>query len=157
VLHRAVEQVRRERRPVLVEAVTYRFRGHSMADPEQYRTKEEVARWRERDPIPAFGRQLLAAGVLDESALEQIDAEAVQRVDAAVAFAESSPFPEPDTLYDGVYVLEGTLSGTYSVMTTDPEAHPVPADERGAVPSDGADLIPKQMSDALLLGEEAGT
>src|SRR5439155_1237572 len=64
VLSWAVERVRTERRPVLVEAITYRFRGHSMADPEQYRTKEEVARWRERDPIPAFGELLLGAGVL---------------------------------------------------------------------------------------------
>ena len=55
VLCEAMRQVREERRPVLVEAVTYRFRGHSMADPEEYRSKEEVALWRERDPIPAFG------------------------------------------------------------------------------------------------------
>jgi pyruvate dehydrogenase E1 component alpha subunit len=52
VVSEAVRQVREERRPVLVEAVTYRFRGHSMADPEQYRSKEEVAQWRARDPIP---------------------------------------------------------------------------------------------------------
>ena len=51
--------MREERRPLLVEAVTYRFRGHSMADPEEYRTKEEVAQWRERDPIPAFGELLV--------------------------------------------------------------------------------------------------
>ncbi len=56
------QRVREERQPVLVEAVTYRFRGHSMADPEQYRTKEEVARWRERDPLPAFGRAAGARG-----------------------------------------------------------------------------------------------
>jgi pyruvate dehydrogenase E1 component alpha subunit len=156
VLCRAVARVRSERRPVLVEAVTYRFRGHSMADPEQYRTKEEVALWRERDPIPAFGRELVAAGVLDERELAQIDAQAIARVDAAVRFADASPFPEPGTLYDDVYVLEGTLSGTYSLMTTDPKAHPVPVGERGA-PADGADEIPQQMSDALALGEEAGT
>jgi pyruvate dehydrogenase E1 component subunit alpha len=157
VLCRAIAHVRRERSPVLVEAVTYRFRGHSMADPEQYRTKEEVARWRERDPIPAFGRQLREAGVFDERDLEQIDADAMRRVDAAVAFAEASPFPEADTLYDNVYVLEGTLSGTYSVMTTDPRAHPVPADQRDAASTDGVDEIPQRMSDALALGEEAGT
>src|ERR1700704_5062961 len=85
-------QVREARRPVLVEAVTYRFRGHSMADPEQYRTKEEVAQWRARDPIPAFGELLVREGVLEEAEREQIDAEAIARVDAAVEFAESSPF-----------------------------------------------------------------
>ena len=63
VLAEAVARVREERRPVLVEAVTYRFRGHSMADPEQYRTKEEVEHWRERDPMPAFGELLVREGV----------------------------------------------------------------------------------------------
>ena len=151
----AVERVRTERRPVLVEAVTYRFRGHSMADPEQYRTKEEVAQWRARDPIPAFGELLVREGALDEGERERIDAEAIARVDAAVRFAESSPFPEPDSLYDDVYVLEGPLAGTYSVRTTDPEAHPEPEPDAAAQAVDGADEIPQQMSDALLLGEEA--
>src|SRR5271165_4568412 len=84
VVSEAVRRVREERRPVLVEAVTYRFRGHSMADPEQYRTKEEVAQWRARDPIPAFGELLLGEGILDEEQQAQIDAEALERVDAAV-------------------------------------------------------------------------
>jgi len=153
----AVERVRTERRPVLVEAVTYRFRGHSMADPEQYRTKEEVAQWRARDPIPAFGELLVREGVLEEAEREQIDAEAIARVDAAVEFAEGSPFPEPDSLYDDVYVLEGPLAGTYSVKTTDPEAHPEPEPDAAAQAVDGADEIPQQMSDALLLGEEAAS
>ncbi len=68
VLCEAVERVRSDRRPVLVEAVTYRFRGHSMADPEQYRSKEEVAQWRERDPIPAFAELLIGEGIIDEAA-----------------------------------------------------------------------------------------
>src|SRR5207237_3292025 len=126
----AVRRVREERRPLLVEAVTYRFRGHSMADPEQYRSKEEVAQWRARDPIPAFGELLVREGVIDESERAQIDAEARERVEAAVEFADRSPFPEPESLYDDVYVLDRQVRGTYSVRTTDPEAHPVPADER---------------------------
>ena len=158
VLCRAVAQVRAERRPVLVEAITYRFRGHSMADPEQYRSKEEVAQWRARDPIPAFGELLVREGLLSAQEREQIDAEAMARVDDAVRFADASPFPEPDSLYDDVYVLEGTLRGTYSVRTTDPEAHPAPTERRtaaGAQPDEAGDEIPQQMSDALLLGEEA--
>src|SRR5438309_8397806 len=91
VLCEAVRRVREERRPLLVEAVTYRFRGHSMADPEQYRSKEEVAQWRERDPIPASAHRLIAAGLIDEHARRQIDADAVARVDAAAAFAAGSP------------------------------------------------------------------
>src|SRR6185312_4403913 len=67
VVAEAVERVRSERRPVLIEAITYRFRGHSMADPEQYRSKEEVAQWRQRDPIPAFAERLLRDGVIDDA------------------------------------------------------------------------------------------
>jgi pyruvate dehydrogenase E1 component alpha subunit len=118
VLTEAIGRVREERRPILVEAVTYRFRGHSMADPEQYRSKEEVASWRERDPIPAFAEQLIAAGVIDEAERERMDAEAVARVDAAVEFAEASPFPTPESLYDDVYVLGDEAPGVYSVRTT---------------------------------------
>lgn len=160
VLSWAVERVRAERRPVLVEAITYRFRGHSMADPEGYRTREEVAQWRARDPIPAFGDLLAREGILDDGERERIDADAVARVDAAVRFAEQSPFPEADTLYDDVYVLDGARWGTYSHRTTDPEAHagqqppaPVPGSESG----DGTDEIPQQMSQALMLGEEAAS
>src|SRR6266581_1708065 len=74
VLCEAVRRVREDRRPLLVEAVTYRFRGHSMADPEQYRSKDEVEQWRARDPIPAFAERLEREGVLDEGQREQMDA-----------------------------------------------------------------------------------
>ncbi len=105
VVSEAVARVREERRPLLIEAVTYRFRGHSMADPEDYRTKEEVAQWRERDPIPAFADLLEREGTLSKEQREQIDRDAMLRVDEAVEFAESSPFPDPDMLYEDVYVL----------------------------------------------------
>ena len=62
----ALRCAREERKPQLVEAVTYRFRGHSMADPEEYRTKEEVEEWRGRDPIAAFAKRLVDEGVIDE-------------------------------------------------------------------------------------------
>src|SRR6202171_2866560 len=88
VVCEAIGRVREERRPLLVEAVTYRFRGHSMADPEQYRTKEEVASWRERDPIPACAATLLAEGAIAEGDFERLDAAAIAQVDAAVEFAE---------------------------------------------------------------------
>jgi len=93
VVCEAVRRVREERRPLLVEAVTYRFRGHSMADPEQYRSKEEVAQWRARDPLVLFGDLLVAEGVIDESERERIDAHALERVDAAVAFASGDNRP----------------------------------------------------------------
>ncbi|HWG09438.1 MAG TPA: pyruvate dehydrogenase (acetyl-transferring) E1 component subunit alpha [Solirubrobacteraceae bacterium] len=156
VLCEAIARVREERRPLLVEAVTYRFRGHSMADPEQYRSKEEVARWRERDPIPAFGERLIRAGVIDEDERRRIDEEAIARVDGAVEFADASPFPAPETLYDDVYVLGEGSSGWYSVRTTDPvqdaSEGPPPSDRFSQ--ADGRDEIPQQMSDALAHGED---
>ena len=155
VLCEAIARVREERRPLLVEAVTYRFRGHSMADPEQYRSKEEVAHWRERDPIPAFGERLVREGVIDEDELKRIDEQAVARVDAAVEFAEASPFPAPETLYDDVYVLSDASRGWYSVRTTEPEdaaADGAPSDEFSQ--AHGNDEIPQQMSDALAHGED---
>jgi pyruvate dehydrogenase E1 component alpha subunit len=118
VLAQALQRVREERRPLLVEAVTYRFRGHSMADPEEYRTKEEVAQWRERDPIPAFGELLQSSGVIDARARQAIDERARARVDDAVAFAEASPFPAAESLYDDVYVLGDQVQGSYSVRTS---------------------------------------
>ena len=63
VTREALRIVREERRPILVEAITYRFRGHSMADPEEYRTKEQVEEWRRRDPIETFGARLVAEDV----------------------------------------------------------------------------------------------
>jgi pyruvate dehydrogenase E1 component alpha subunit len=150
VVSEAVRRVRDDHRPVLVEAVTYRFRGHSMADPEQYRSKEEVAQWRARDPIPAFGDLLIREGVTDEEQRALIDAQALERVDAAVAFAENSPFPAPESLYDDVYVLDPAVSGTYSVKTTGHEAPAADSSEASAT-----DEIPQQMTDALLLGEDA--
>ena len=157
VLCEAITRVREERRPLLVEAVTYRFRGHSMADPEQYRSKEEVAHWRERDPIPAFGERLVREGAIDEDELKRIDEQAVARVDAAVEFAEASPFPAPETLYDDVYVLGDASRGWYSVRTTDPEdAAPDGAPSSEFSQAHGNDEIPQQMSDALAHSEDRG-
>jgi pyruvate dehydrogenase E1 component subunit alpha len=153
VISEALQRVREERRPLLVEAVTYRFRGHSMADPEEYRTKEEVARWRERDPIPAFGDLLEHEGVIDAQEREQIDERALAQVDEAVAFADASPFPTPESLYDDVYVLGEQVRGWYSLETTRPQ-------DGGSVAPEphgpgGADEISRQMTSALQAGEDA--
>ena len=111
----ALRHAREERRPVLVEAITYRFRGHSMADPEEYRTKEQVAEWRQRDPIETFGARLVAEGVISEEEREGMNNTAIETVDAAVEFAENSPFPAPESLYDDVYVLGDQVQGWYSI------------------------------------------
>src|SRR5436190_15802570 len=89
----ALRAAREERRPTLVEAVTYRFRGHSMADPEEYRTKEQVEEWRRRDPINVFARRLVDESVIDEGDDERMDKEVIGVIDEAVAFADRSPFP----------------------------------------------------------------
>ncbi len=90
----AVLAVRAGGGPVFVEARTYRFRAHSMYDPERYRTKQEVEAWRRRDPITVFTERLRAEGLVDDDAVAAVEAEAAAEVDAAVAFAEAGT-PEP--------------------------------------------------------------
>jgi pyruvate dehydrogenase E1 component alpha subunit len=111
VIREAIRRAREDRQPILVEAITYRFRGHSMADPEEYRTKEQVAEWRKRDPIAAFAERL----GLDEGQVERLDQAAIKRVDDSVAFADKSPFPPPESLYDHIYVMGDQVKGWYSV------------------------------------------
>jgi pyruvate dehydrogenase E1 component alpha subunit len=111
VIREAIRRAREDRQPILVEAITYRFRGHSMADPEEYRTKEQVAEWRKRDPIAAFAERL----GLDEGEVDRLDQAAIKRVDDSVAFADKSPFPPPESLYDHIYVMGDQVKGWYSV------------------------------------------
>jgi pyruvate dehydrogenase E1 component alpha subunit len=119
----ALRTAREERQPVLVEAITYRFRGHSMADPEEYRTKEQVEEWRRRDPIEGFARRLAEEGVLDEGEREELDRRAQAQVGEAVEFADASPFPPPEALYDEVYVLGDQVQGWYSIDERSPGVH----------------------------------
>jgi pyruvate dehydrogenase E1 component alpha subunit len=128
VMGEALRIAREERRPVLVEAITYRFRGHSMADPEEYRTKEQVLEWRKRDPIGSFANRLREEGVIEEGFFEQLDHRVTERVDRAVAFADDSPVPTPESLYDDVYVLGDQVRGWYAI------------DERGAGVRRGEDV-----------------
>ena len=102
---RAVERMRRERRPGFIEARTYRFRGHSMRDPAGavYRTREEVDREKQRDPIQTFSDRCLRDGVLGEADLRIIEKAANETVEEAVAFAEASPEPPADWLLTDVY------------------------------------------------------
>jgi pyruvate dehydrogenase E1 component alpha subunit len=115
VIGEAIRRARDERQPVLVQADTYRFRGHSMADPEEYRSKEQVEEWRKRDPITTFADRLLEEGLLEDGDPERIDEEVVKRIDEAVAFADGSSFPPPEALYDDIYVLGDQVRGWYSV------------------------------------------
>jgi pyruvate dehydrogenase E1 component alpha subunit len=119
----ALRKAREDREPQLLEAVTYRFRGHSMADPEEYRSKEEVERWRERDPVETFRRRLVEEDVLSEEDAEGLDSAAQETVDEAVRFADASPFPELDSLYEDLYVLGDQVKGWLVVDERSPELH----------------------------------
>ena len=123
VVSDALQQAREERKPQLVEAVTYRYRGHSMADPEEYRSKEEVEEWQGRDPIEAFAKRLVDEERLSQEDVENFDKEAIETVDDAVRFADESPFPDLDSLYDEVYVFSGDVPGWWTVDERSPEPH----------------------------------
>ena len=124
VIGEALKKAREERQPVLVEAITYRFRGHSMADPEEYRTKEQVAEWRKKDPIEVFARKLEEEGILEEGEAEKMDAAVVKSIDEAVRFADKAKFPPPESLYDDIYVLGDQVKGWYSVDERSAGVHP---------------------------------
>jgi len=101
---KAVERARHEHIPTFIEARTYRFRGHSMSDPAHYRTKEEVNEQRKRDPILTFQKKLIDEGVLSEEKIQEIEKEIKAVVDDAVEFADKSPEPPLEWLYEDVYV-----------------------------------------------------
>jgi pyruvate dehydrogenase E1 component alpha subunit len=103
-VRRAAEWVREHGRPYLVEAVTYRFRGHSMADPAKYRSLAEHEVWKARDPIPNFGRKLLNEGGTSQAQLDGILSRARLIVEDAVRFAEESPWPEDKEVWEDIYV-----------------------------------------------------
>ena len=102
---RLLRRAREERQPALLECVTYRFRGHSVADQgTSYRTEEEIEEWKQTDPIPRFGQALIDRGVLEsQDDLEEISERMDARVQEAVEFAENSSAPELDSLARHVY------------------------------------------------------
>ena len=105
VVGRAVERTRTDKTPALIEARTYRFRGHSMRDPAGavYRTKEEVEREKLRDPISLFREKALKAGWLSEADVRAIEKDVNDRIDDAVAFADASPEPPVEWLLTDIY------------------------------------------------------
>ena len=100
----AVARAREGDGPSLIEAVTYRFRGHSMSDPGEYRSKREERIWQERDPIKRFRRKLVGERKVSGEKLDGTEQEMASVVDDAVKFAEESPEPALDTLERDVYV-----------------------------------------------------
>ncbi len=100
----AAEKIRETGHPYFIEAVTYRFRGHSMADPAKYRSVAEHDMWKSRDPIPNFARRLKEEGIADEPRLDEIRQRCVLQVQESVAYAEESPWPEDKEIWEDIYV-----------------------------------------------------
>jgi pyruvate dehydrogenase E1 component alpha subunit len=99
----AIEYVRKESQPYFLEVTTYRYRGHSMGDPERYRKQDEVKKWQENDPIGIFRKHLLEKKTVSAQALDDIEAQVEDEVNKAIAFAESSPEPAMEDLFKDIY------------------------------------------------------
>ena len=117
---RLLRTARDERRPSVLECLTYRIRGHSVADAgKAYRTKEEIDEWRHRDPIERFGRAAIAAGLLSEDEIAQIRKEVADEISAAIREAAAAPEPDP------------TRSPTTSTATRTPTSSSTACASRG--------------------------
>ncbi len=102
-----IEEIRSGSGPQFLEINTYRFRGHSMGDPERYRLQEEIRKWQENDPIGIYRKYLLKEKIASEEELNEEDKKAHEIVEEAVYFAEFSPEPGPEELFKNIYVEEG--------------------------------------------------
>ncbi|MBX2926125.1 MAG: pyruvate dehydrogenase (acetyl-transferring) E1 component subunit alpha [Chitinophagaceae bacterium] len=105
-VHRAVKRAREGGGPTLLEVKTYRYKGHSMSDPQKYRTKEEVEEYKQRDPIDYTREKLLKDFNVPESEIEAINEQTKKIVDDSVKFAEESPWPGDDELLKDVYIQQ---------------------------------------------------
>lgn len=104
-----LDEVREGKGPYLLEVMTYRFRGHSMGDPERYRKQDEVHCWQENDPIGIYQKYLESNKLADEADFVELNRAAVEEVNKAVEFAEASPEPALDTLFDNIYADPGKV------------------------------------------------
>jgi len=103
-LSEAIDIARKEKRPTLIEAETYRYRGHSMSDPGKYRTKEEVEEMMQSDPIFLWTKRLKEHERVSQKELDRIDEEVLAQIEEAVRFVEQSPDPPAESIYEDVYV-----------------------------------------------------
>jgi pyruvate dehydrogenase E1 component alpha subunit len=102
----ACERARRGDGPTLLDIRTYRYKGHSMSDPQKYRTKEEVAEWMEKDPIDHCLTVIKENKWLSDKEIQEINDWVKKEVEESIAFAENSPYPEAEELYKDVYTQE---------------------------------------------------
>lgn len=102
----AIERARTGDGPTVIEAKTYRYKGHYEGDPEWYREDEDLPEWRTVDPVENYRDELLDDGVLNEDEYEEMTDEIDEELEEAVEFARKSPLPEPEAAYEGVYAEE---------------------------------------------------
>jgi pyruvate dehydrogenase E1 component alpha subunit len=100
----ALEHARSGSGPFFLEAMTYRFRGHSMGDPERYRKQDEIKKWQEDDPIGQYHDHLTKKKIAAEAELDEVEKQVEDEAAAAVRFAEESPNPPPEALWEHIYV-----------------------------------------------------
>lgn len=115
---RLVETARNEGKPALLEAVSHRLKGHSVVDPAKYRTDGDVATAQDADPLTLFKTVLLDVGALDEDGAAALEKSAQEEADAAVAFADASPHPDPSSLFDYTYATP--VAGESRRLPADP-------------------------------------
>ncbi len=128
---RAIDRARAGEGPSFVEALTYRWRGHSKSDKNRYRTKDEIAGWKEKDPIAGYAHGLLEAGVLDQERLDAVQSEARRAIREAVVRGTQGEDPDPAALLDAVFApsavdasdtRDGGTALTVGATTDDAEA-----------------------------------
>jgi pyruvate dehydrogenase E1 component alpha subunit len=107
-IHEAVERARQTQQPTLVEVITYRFRGHSMSDPGNYRTKDEIEEWKKRDPVPVARERLKNEFGVSEDELISLEASVKAEINEAARFADESPPANPEHLWNWVYADKST-------------------------------------------------
>lgn len=101
-----LQEMKKEKKPVVMEMITQRFKGHSISDPGLYRSKESLAACMQRDPLVIFFKHLEKAGLISQADYERIDKEEKEKILQAIDFAEKSPWPDPSTLEDDVFCKE---------------------------------------------------
>jgi pyruvate dehydrogenase E1 component alpha subunit len=102
-VYKAAEHARTGQGPTLIEAFTYRYKGHSKSDQNRYRTRDEIREWQQQDPIQRLGALLTEQNIANQQDIQQIEAAAYQTIEDAYQFALSGPNPDPETLLEGVY------------------------------------------------------
>lgn len=105
-LEKAAKHIRAGKGPYYLEIKTYRYKGHSVSDPAKYRTKTELQTYKDRDPVKETEKKILDNKIASKKEIDAIKAAIKQEIDEAIAFAESSPFPDPSELYTDNYVQE---------------------------------------------------